>query len=132
MPRLLRTPEEILRADPAKDLFLLRFSSAWIGIARLNPRPAGKATILKWFAENLPEVELEPLGFSEFSDFICGGASGDIAVHWTEEQMSMYCAKWEHPDGTSLDKRWQCLWYSQSEYADRLAKHGDPRKRHDV
>lgn len=128
MPRTLRSPEEILRENPGQDVYLIHFTDAYRGL-KPNPKPAGRADLLSWFAKHLPHVQLEALGHSEFSGVLVGGASGQYAIHWSENDIPIYSAAWENEDGHSIDERWQCYFYPQAEYARRLAEHGNPLAR---
>ena len=137
MPRLVRTPDNIFRAEPGKDLFYVEFlyPGKQIFIARWelaweeegvpifpdvdSSNPPGRQELLDWLAATLPEVKVEPLGPMEGSGFIEGGIDGRLRIDFDPESLAVFCDRWEEEDGTSLDCRWQCYcmsydsWLSQ-------------------
>lgn len=124
MPRLIRSPEQILRATQA-DLYFIRFSHGQDAY-RAGKEPAGKRELEAWLSQHIPDTRLELIGPSEFSGMLCGGIGDDYAFHIAPDGIEQFAAHWEHPDGSSLDPRWQCIWYPLKEFERRIAEHGDP------
>lgn len=124
MPRLIPTPEQILRTTQA-DLYFIRFTNGQRAY-RAGVDPEGKSTLDTWLAGHLPDARLELMGPSEFSGILCGGIGADYAFHVSVEGIAEFAAYWEGPDGSSRDPRWQCIWYPLEEFERRIAEHGDP------
>ncbi|MFZ2854347.1 MAG: hypothetical protein WAZ34_09590 [Rhodocyclaceae bacterium] len=127
MPRLIRSPEEILRTT-GRDIFFIKFS-AGAKAYKAGRDPDGHTELVNWFAKHLPHVTPELIGPSEFSGWICGGISGDLYLNWTKADIATFSAAWENEDGDSLDSRFQCYHYPIAEFERRVAEHGDPRMR---
>jgi len=125
MPRILRTPEDILR-ETKTDLFFVRFTNGLEAHCR-GKEPAGKKEMEDWLQTHLPGTRLELIGPSEFSGFLCGGIGGDYAFFASEAEVSQFAKVWEDESSHSLDPRWQCFCYSIEEFWRRLNKFGDPR-----
>ena len=125
MPRILRTPEGILRETKA-DMFFVRFANGKEAHRRGN-EPAGKKELEDWLQTNLPGTRLELIGPSEFSGILCGEIGGDYAFFSSEAEISQFSKVWEDGNGQSLDPRWQCFWYPMEEFQRRLDKFGDSR-----
>jgi len=71
-----------------------------------------------WLAMNLQDPKIEILGPSEHSGWISGGGQSPT-VAMTASEAQQFQDRWETPDGTSLDPRWQCY---QRRYIDWLAQ----------
>lgn len=107
MPQIIRTPEEVFRAE-RKDLYLIDFKPK--GLSGWSPNPPGRKELLDWFTANLPSVKIEPLGHSERSG-ILGGYFGRFRADFDQDSLAVYAAHWEDAEGKSIDPRWQCyLW----------------------
>lgn len=113
MPQLIRTPEQIFREE-GKDIYLIRFRNR----KGLNS-PVGKE-IQKWLHTNLPQVRIELLAPSEDSGCI-SGYFGDLRVDFSEADLTTFCARWETPEGKSVDRRFQCYLMP---YQTWFEKHG--------
>lgn len=107
MPRLIRTPEEILREEK-RDLYYVEFSSV-DGIFDERENPPGRAELIAWLEKHAPQCQIEPLGPSERSGWIVGGIHGRIRVDFDAEGLAEFCRVWENPDGMSNDPRFQCM-----------------------
>ncbi len=106
MVKLIRTPEQILREEYGKDLYLIIFNDAknysW------EPSP-GHKELLAWFNTALPHTKIELLGPSEKSGIIMGGPrKQQIRVDFDAESIAIFTARWEDEHGKSIDARWQC------------------------
>ena len=124
MPRLVRTPEEIIRSR-GHGIYFVSFEDGFE--AMLEERePEGRADFTAWFTQNQPHVRLEEIGPSEFSGVIAGGFTGDLYLDgWTDDDIAAYSRVFEDDEGSTLDARWQVFEYPLSEYERRLAQHGD-------
>ena len=100
MPMLIRTPEEIFRAE-RKDIYAIHNLE---GKSRNTP---GMALIEQWLKVNLPGTKMELLAPSEYSGMICGGINGTLRVDFTPEGLQQFCDRWE-VDNASVDSRFQC------------------------
>lgn len=113
MPMLVRTPEDVLRAEK-KDLYILRSSET-------EQRNApGLVMIQGWIKEYLPGTHIELLGPSEHSGMIIGGIGRDVWVNFSVEGLATFCARWEKDD-QSVDPRFQCFVHP---YAQWYQAHG--------
>ena len=109
MPMLVRTPEEIFRAEK-KDLCIL-ISQEGSDQERFSGRaktPEGLRMIQAWIKDQLPDVKQELLAPSEYSGMICGGIGDQVRVDFSPEQLKTFCDRWEVND-TSTDSRFQCF-----------------------
>ncbi len=113
MPMLVRTPEDILRAEK-KDLYILRSTET-------EQRNAPSLMMIKaWINEHLPGTHMELLGPTEHSGMIIGGLGRDVWVNFSTEGLATFCASWEKDD-QSVDRRFQCFVYP---YAQWYQEHG--------
>lgn len=132
MPILVRTPEEIMREDP-KDLYFIEFASVSGEIFPLNPLghiesgrhpnpndPPGRAELLAWLEENLPNMKIEPLAPYEDSHVISGGVLGRLRLDFDEESLKVYVQRWEDEKGKPLDPRFACYILSYEQMKDSL------------
>ena len=117
MPNLVRTPEQVLR-EIKQDLYMIRFRTTGFG-GKVNRKD--KATLLKWFAENLPEVLLEELGPREDSGYILGGIGILMRVAFDEKSLAEYCRVWEFEDGKSKHPGWGCFIYPYQHFLETRA-----------
>ena len=127
MPRLLRSPETILRST-GQAIYFVRFADGDKAVRAGRP-PNGEADLRAWLTAHLPHVTPEPIGPSEFSGWVCGGFSGDLYLNWTANDVAAFAAAWEDDNGDSLDPRFQCYQYPVATYEYLLTEHGDPRER---
>lgn len=125
MPQLIRTPDEIFRAEPGKTLYYIEFnfpgkmsslhglkarSEAPDAVEPIDPaHPPGQAELLDWFATHWPAVHIELLAPREGSGFVCGGIDGRLRVDFDEAALAGFVERWETADGASVDPRWQCF-----------------------
>lgn len=100
MPQLIRTPEEIFRAE-AKDIYVIRFQDYE------NDKSIASKEIEAWISTNLPGTLVEPLAPSEYSGWIIG-YFGDLRIDFSEDGLGKFCARWETPEGKSIDDSFQC------------------------
>jgi len=119
MPKLVRTPEEVLRKT-RRNLYLIKFTDA--GLHRTPEEISGRAELLRWFARNCPRVELEDLGPSETSGIIIGGIGTLMRVGFDKQSLAKYVAAWENPDASSKDPRWKCYCYAYRTYRKNAAR----------
>lgn len=109
MPMLVRTPEEIFRAEK-KDLYVIH------SLEDQERDAPGLLMIKKWIGENLPGTLMELLAPSEYSGYIEGGVGRSLRVDFSPEGLKTFCDRWEVNDA-SVDKRFQCFihlyqrWY---------------------
>ena len=74
MPLLVRTPEQIMREEPNKDLFYIEFNDLE-QVSDPND-PPGRIELIEWFSTYLPNIKIEFLAPSEKSGYIIGGING--------------------------------------------------------
>ncbi len=104
MPMLVRSPEQIFRAEK-KDIYLIRSLEE-----RYESNAPGLVMIRKWIEDNLPETRTELLAPSEYSGVILGGIGRELRVDFSPEGLQRFCERWEKND-KSVDDRFQCyLW----------------------
>lgn len=116
MPMLIRTPEDIFRAE-GKDVYFLHFHD-W---KEVDTADQTRQEMQDWFAEHLPGTRTELIAPSESSGYLMGGPVS-LRVDFSEQALAVFCARWEAPDtGKSLDPRFQCFVMP---YAPWFAKHG--------
>lgn len=125
MPLQIRIPEEIFKSDP-KDIFLIEFADPEGEISPLNgfpyifesdaeeaaydpENPPGRAELLAWFAEYLPDVTIEALAPPANSGFVCGGVNGRLRVDFDEASLQVWCEHWEDENGDGIDPRFACF-----------------------
>lgn len=108
MPMLVRTPEDIFRAEK-KDIYAIH------NLEGESRHDSGMVLIAKWLKENLPQTKTELLAPSENSGFICGGINGTLRVDFTPEGLQMFCDRWEQNDA-SVDPRFQCYIHPYQEW----------------
>lgn len=125
MPRSIRTPEDILR-ETNRDLYFVQFTDG-DKAQRAGREPDGKPELLAWLATHMPHVNVEVIAPSEFSGYLQGGFTGDLALHWLDDDVTTYAAAWEDADCCTTDPRWQVIWYSQDIFAKRISENSDPR-----
>lgn len=101
MPMLIRSPEDIFRAE-GKDIYVLHFLQD-------DPDEADRtrSEMTDWFGQHLPTSRTEWMAPSEHSGYIVGGPVG-LRVDFTDADLAAFCAQWETPAGKSLDPRFQC------------------------
>lgn len=112
MPRLIRTPEEIFRAE-GKDIYVIRFKNGKTGLT-------ARKEMIQWLHAALPQTPHEDLAPSEYSGFR-SGYGGDLRVDFTEPSLETFSARWETPDGDSIDPRFQCYLMLHGAWHDRIA-----------
>jgi len=120
MPRLVRTPEEVLRKT-RRDLYYIKFHQADACVRDMDDIP-GRRDILDWFARECPKVRLEDLGPPETSGIISGGIGILVRVVFDKKSLAKYCAAWENADGSSKDPRWTCYIYPYAQYRKNAAE----------
>lgn len=103
MPRLIRSPEEIFRAEK-KDLYVIHSKE------ELHGEHPGLQEVSDWIALHLPGTAVEQLGPSEYSGVISGDFVKRLRVNFTEEGLSAFCERWER-NNASIDARFQCFIY---------------------
>ena len=112
MPQLIRTPEQIFREE-AKSIYVIQFKnydddeSGESAEDCEDKKISASEEIKAWIAKNLPGTLIEPMGPSEHSGWIIG-YFGDLRIDFPEDGLKQFCAKWEAPDGASVDDRFQC------------------------
>lgn len=130
MPLLIRTPDEIFRSEPGKDLYYVEFfypgkvaflhgmdySQVGDGVMHSSPEehsvnPPGRQELLDWLSATLPFVKVEPLAPREGSGFLAGGIEGRLRIDFDPDSLAIFCARWENEEGSSLDSRWQCYHF---------------------
>ncbi len=105
MPQLIRTPEDIFRAE-RRDVYALHFAE--------EDRNTSRATndeMQRWFAQHMPDSPTEPMAPSEHSGFIEGGPIG-LRIAFTDADLQRFCQLWEDAQGQSIDPRFQCYQYA--------------------
>lgn len=120
MPMLVRTPEEIFRAEK-KDIYVLidQEDSEEDEFMGGSSEPSeGLIMIKQWLKENMPTATQELLAPSEYSGVICGGIGRVLRVDFSPTQLKQFCDRWEIND-KSVDPRFQCFimpyqrWYEE-------------------
>ena len=101
MPMLIRTPEDVFRAE-GKDIYALHFLQEHPDEVELT-----RKEMADWFSRHLPDSPTEWLAPSEHSGYIVGGPLS-LRVEFSDADLSAFCAQWETPAGKSLDPRFQC------------------------
>lgn len=119
MPQLIRTPEDIFREEK-KDIYAIHFNQDDDDLMPSSD-PPGRQEILQWLQENVPDSRIEKIAPSENSGFICG-YFGTLRVDFSEADLQKFCARWETPDGTSIDPRFQCYLNPYVPWFERYAK----------
>jgi hypothetical protein len=140
MPVLLRTPEDIFRAEK-KDLYVIHDEKEWAGFESLEKVIKGKVSlpagdwdksgldfIKKWIEDKLPGTWMETIGPSEHSGFLAGGPTG-LRVDFTAEGLERFVAQWEDGSGKSLDPRFQCYIYPYERWYRRHGRFVPTRAR---
>jgi hypothetical protein len=117
MPMLIRTPEDIFRAEK-KDIYCIQPVSEWD--ANTAAGKAGVEMIHQWIKDNLPGTKTEVMAPSEHSGWIMGGPTS-LRVDFSEEGLKEFMRQWEDENGKSLDPRFQCY---QMPYDAWWEKHG--------
>lgn len=79
-------------------------------------RIPGRDYLLRWFAENMPNVEVEPLGPSGESGALEGGCDEFLRVAFDPQSLARYASTWEYEDGSSRDPRWTCWLFSIADW----------------
>ena len=102
MPQIIRTPEDVFRAE-GKDIYVVCFKDEAGGGAK-----QAEIDLIAWVEANLPGTPIERLGVSEKSGWISGGFMG-LRIDFSEEGLKRFCDRWEDAEGNSLDKRLQCF-----------------------
>ena len=125
MPQLIRTPEDIFRAE-AKDLYFIAIKDD-----KGQESPAW-GEIQEWLKTHLPDARVEMMAPSEQSGWI-SGYFGELRVDFSEADLAAFCAHWENADGGSLDPRFQCYvmpyqpWFERiSQYAPAIEQPAEP------
>lgn len=113
MPRLIRSPEEIFRAEK-KDIYVIHSKEESV-----SGHP-GLQEVSAWIAVHLPGTTVEPLGPSEYSGVISGDSGKRLRVDFTEKALSAFCERWER-NNASIDPRFQCFIYPYDRW---FQKHG--------
>lgn len=113
MPMLVRTPEDIFRAEK-KDIYAIH------NLEGESRHDSGMVEIAKWLKDNLPDTPTELLAPSENSGIICGGINGTLRVDFTPAGLKTFCDRWERNDA-SVDPRFQCYIYP---YQKWFQEHG--------
>ena len=101
MPQLIRTPEDIFRAEK-RDVYALSFLEDSTSAIRTT-----WAEMEAWLRANLPNSPFETLAPSEHSGWIMGGPLS-LGIHFTDADLQRFSQIWETPDGQSRDPRFQC------------------------
>lgn len=103
MPRLIETPEGWFRTRQ-KDLYVLQYqvsnqhSLSEKATKALNKKyREDQKTLYAWFAENLPDTEVQVLGPSEYSGYFLGGPCS-IVTDFDAPSLAIFRATWEKPD----------------------------------
>lgn len=109
MPMLLSTPERWFRTHQC-DFFEFRPSESNEDLP---------IELTEWFAGNLPNRPLKRLGPSEYSGFICGGASM-LVLAMNDDEVQMFSRRWEDASGKSIDPRWQCFQWPYLNWRTKL------------
>lgn len=102
MPQLVRTLNQIMREE-RKDAYFVHF----LGQSRWSDEDAkSRERLLVWLRENLPGTRIETI----CPDGIAGvdPRQADIRIDVDQAGLARFCARWEEPDGTSLDPHFQC------------------------
>lgn len=102
MPMIVRTPEDIFRAEK-KDFYAIHNLEG-----DDSPDSSGIVMIAQWIKDNLPATKTELLGPSESSGWISGGMDGSFRVDFAPEGLERFCDRWE-ANGESVDPRFQCF-----------------------
>jgi hypothetical protein len=113
MPLLVRSPEEIFRAEK-KDIYVIHSNE------EVEEDAPGLVMIQQWIRDQLPGTAMELLAPSEYSGVILGGIGHMVRVDFSVEGLKTFCDRWEINDD-SIDPRFQCFIYSYQKWYD---KHG--------
>lgn len=103
MPMLVRTPEDIFRAEK-KDLYVLHSNE------KVDRDAPGLLMVKEWVNTHLRGTKMELLAPSEHSGIISGGIGKMVRIDFTPEGLEAFCDRWEKNDA-SVDPRFQCFIY---------------------
>ncbi|GHT95420.1 hypothetical protein FACS1894116_10910 [Betaproteobacteria bacterium] len=109
MPQLIGTPEQWFRTK-GSDYFAIRLSEEVENVP---------AELQEWFAQYFPHRPLTTLGPSEHSGYILGGPV-EYAFEMDENDLKVWCERWEDSIGDSIDPRWQCYQYPYQRWLARF------------
>jgi len=121
MPHIIRTPEDIFRAEK-RDIYALHWLDNGDDIEWIRSSVFENiwAEMAQWFAQHMPDSPTEFMACSEHSGIIAGGPIS-LRIAFTDTDLQRFCQIWETPDGKSLDPRFQCYQHS---YQAWWNKHG--------
>lgn len=78
---------------------------------------AGRNELLAWFAEHLHDIKIEPIyTFTWKSGILAMPYDGTIAMHFDEQSLATFVARWEDGNDQSIDPRFRCMWTPLSVY----------------
>ena len=116
MPQLIRTPEDIFRAEK-RDIYALHWLAnsddvEWISWSVFQDI---WAEMVQWFAQHMPDSPTEFMACSEHSGIIVGGPIS-LRIALTDSDLQRFCQIWETPDGKSIDPRFQCYQHAYQQW----------------
>ncbi len=111
MPMLLSTPEHWFRTK-ACDIYEFRPG---------EDQSALPDELKTWLAMTMPERQLQTLGPSEHSGWICGGPTMSVLA-MNAAEVNMFQERWEDAAGKSVDPRWQCYQWPFSSWREKFEK----------
>lgn len=82
----------------------------------------GWQPIQDWLQANVPNSRVEMMSPSESSRWI-SGYFGALRVDFSESDLATFCARWETPDGGSVDPRFQCFLMPYKTWYEKQAKY---------
>ncbi len=140
MPMLVHTYTSYFR-EKQKDLYFIRFSfpdrelGDFFNLALYDENEIpGRAELLAWIKDNLPETEVGPIyTFHDDDGFLAAPYDGTLYVEFALGDREKFEARWETPDGKSVDDRWQSWIYPFEQYKARYdGRIPDPKEFRDA
>ena len=83
----------------------------------VSANPPGREELLAWFAEHLPNVEINPIfTFRRDGGILSCPYDGSISIDFDDASLAVYCSRWETPDGKPIDPNISCYMMLYDDY----------------
>lgn len=84
---------------------------------KLSENPPGRKELLAWFAEHLPNVEINPIfTFRRDGGILSCPYDGSISIDFNDTSLAIYCSRWETLDGKPIDPNISCYMMRYDDY----------------